>query len=158
MADIERGFHVLKSEIEIAPVFQRSPERIRAHASICFTALVLHRVMRQRLRLAGSNLSPEAALQQLRRVQRHPLRIDGADPLAGISTIHQDQADPLNALNIKKSSPDSALEVPTCGCSTRPAWSPVTWVARSGVRCSTLVGARLSSVARKLVQQLQVAW
>ena len=32
LADIERGFHVLKSEIEIAPVFHRLPERIRAHA------------------------------------------------------------------------------------------------------------------------------
>jgi hypothetical protein len=35
LADIERGFRVLKSEIEIAPVFHRLPERIRAHALIC---------------------------------------------------------------------------------------------------------------------------
>ena len=41
LADIERGFRVLKSEIEIAPVFHRLPERIKAHASICFTALIL---------------------------------------------------------------------------------------------------------------------
>ena len=37
-----RGFKVLKSEIEIAPVFHRVPERIRAHASICFMALILY--------------------------------------------------------------------------------------------------------------------
>ena len=104
LADIERGFHVLKSEIEIAPVLHRLPERIRAHASICFMALVLHRVMRQRLKLAGSTLSPETALRQLRRVQRHRVRIDGAEPIAGISTIHQDQADTLDALKIKKPS------------------------------------------------------
>jgi transposase len=42
---------VLKSEIEIAPVFHRLPERIKAHASICFTALILYRVMRSRLRI-----------------------------------------------------------------------------------------------------------
>ena len=30
--DIERGFKVLKSEIEIGPVYHRLPERIRAHA------------------------------------------------------------------------------------------------------------------------------
>jgi len=48
LADIERGFHVLKSEIEIAPIFHRLPDRIRAHAQICFIALVLHRVMRMR--------------------------------------------------------------------------------------------------------------
>jgi transposase len=111
LADIERGFHVLKSEIEIAPVFHRLPERIRAHASICFMALVLHRVMRQRLKLAGSALSPEAALRQLRRIQHHRVRIDGAEPLAGISTIHQDQADTLDALNIKKPSLDPQMSL-----------------------------------------------
>jgi len=102
LADIERGFRVLKSEIEIAPVFHRLPERIRAHASICFMALVLHRVMRQRLRNAGSTLSPEAALQQLRRIQRHQVRIGDAAPIAGISTIRTEQADTLAALKIKK--------------------------------------------------------
>ena len=49
LADIERGFHVLKSEIEIeiAPMFHKLPGHIRAHALICFIALVLvciHRV------------------------------------------------------------------------------------------------------------------
>lgn len=102
LADIERGFRVLKSEIEIAPVYHRLPERIRAHASICFMALVLYRVMRQRLRNAGSMLSPEAALQQLRRIQRHQVRIDDAAPIAGISNIQAEQADTLAALKIKK--------------------------------------------------------
>jgi transposase len=111
LADIERGFHVLKSEIEIAPVFHRLPDRIRAHASICFMALVLHRVMRQRLKLAGSPLSPDAALRQLRRVQRHQVRIDGAQPIAGISTIHQDQADALEALKVKKPSLDAQMSL-----------------------------------------------
>ena len=111
LADIERGFHVLKSEIEIAPVFHRLPDRIRAHASICFMALVLHRVMRQRLKLAGSALSPEAALRQLRRIQRHQVRIDDAAPIAGISTIHADQTDTLAALQIKKPSLDAQMSL-----------------------------------------------
>ena len=34
LADIERGFKVLKSELEIGPVYHRLPERIRAHASM----------------------------------------------------------------------------------------------------------------------------
>lgn len=50
LADIERGLRVLKSDIEIARVFHRLPERIRAHALICFLALVLYRVMRMRLK------------------------------------------------------------------------------------------------------------
>ena len=111
LADIERGFHVLKSEIEIAPVFHRLSERIRAHASICFMVLVLHRVMRQRLKLAASTLSPDAALQQLRRIQRHQVRIDDATPIAGISTIHTDQADTLAALHIQKPTHDAQMSL-----------------------------------------------
>ena len=109
LADIERGFKVLKSEIEIAPVFHRLPERIKAHASICFIALILYRVMRQRLKLAGSDLSPEAALADLRRIQRHTVTIDGAAPIHGVSTIQPRQADVLAALNVRKPTHDTQL-------------------------------------------------
>jgi len=77
----------------------------------CFMALVLHRVMRQRLKLAGSPLSPEAALQQLRRVQRHSVRIDGAEPIAGISTIGHEQAATLEALKVSKPSQNTQMSL-----------------------------------------------
>lgn len=109
LADIERGFRVLKSEIEIAPVFHRLPERIKAHASICFLALILYRVMRQRLKLAGSDLSPESALADLRRIQRHTVSIDRGAPLHGVSTIHPRQAEVLTALHIEKPTYDAQL-------------------------------------------------
>ncbi len=80
-----RGFKVLESEI--APVFQRLPERIRAHASICFVALSLFRTMRQRRKLAASDLSPEAALADQRRIQLLTVRIDRGAPIRGMSTI-----------------------------------------------------------------------
>jgi transposase len=111
LADIERGFKVLKSEIEIAPVFHRLPERIRAHASICFMALILYRVMRQRLKLAGSSLSPEAALERLRRVQRHTVSINDGAPVQGISNINQEQASVLAALKLKKPTPDPQMSL-----------------------------------------------
>ena len=105
LADIERGFRVLKSEIEIAPVYHRLPERIRAHASLCFMALILHRVMRLRLKQAGSDLSPEAALAKLRRIQRHTIAIDGGTPVSGVSTVDKTQANVLAALKLKKPTP-----------------------------------------------------
>jgi transposase len=111
LADIERGFKVLKSEIEIAPVFHRLPERIKAHASICFMALILYRVMRQRLKLAGSELSPEAALADLRRIQRHTVRIDSGAPIHGVSTVQPPQAAALAALNIKKPAVDAQMSL-----------------------------------------------
>jgi hypothetical protein len=43
LADIERGFRVLKSDIEIGPVYHRLPKRIRSHALVCFMALILYR-------------------------------------------------------------------------------------------------------------------
>ncbi len=111
LADIERGFKVLKSEIEIAPVFHRLPERIQAHASICFMALILYRVMRQRLKLAGSDLSPEAALADLRRIQRHTVSIDSGAPIHGVSTVQPRQVEALAALRIKKPTLDTQLSL-----------------------------------------------
>ena len=111
LADIERGFRVLKSEIEIAPVYHRLPERIRAHAMLCFMALIVYRVMRQRLKLAKSDLSPEKALAQLRRIQRHRVSINQAAPISGISTINTQQAGVLAALNLKKPTEDTQLSL-----------------------------------------------
>ena len=111
LADIERGFRVLKSDIEIAPVFHRLPERIKAHASICFMALILYRVMRKRLKLAGSELSPEAALAQLRRIQRHTVCIDNGAPIPGVSTIQPSQAQTLAALNVNKPTLDHQISL-----------------------------------------------
>jgi transposase len=102
LADIERGFRVLKSEIEIGPIYHRLPERIRAHASICFMALILYRVMRSRLHASESTMSPERALSNLRRIQHHRVTLNGAQPVTGISSISKEQTEILSALTIKK--------------------------------------------------------
>jgi transposase len=111
LADIERGFRVLKSEIDIAPVYHRLPQRIRAHAMLCFLALILHRVMRQRLKQAKSELSPDQALAQLRRIQRHSVSINRAAPVTGVSTINTQQASVLAALNVKKPAVDAQMSL-----------------------------------------------
>ena len=102
LADIERGFRVLKSEIEIGPVYHRLPDRIKAHASICFIALILYRVMRQRLHAADAKTSPEKALAQLRRIQHHRITLNGSQPNAGLSTTSTEQTHILAALNLTK--------------------------------------------------------
>lgn len=109
LADIERGFRVLKSEIEIGPIYHRLPERIRAHATICFVALILYRVMRARLRASESGLSPERALSQLRRIQHQRVTLNDTQPIAGLSTISQQQTDILSALTLKKPTLDAQL-------------------------------------------------
>ena len=102
LADIERGFKVLKSEIEIGPVYHRLPERIRAHASICFMALILHRVMRSCLKAADAGYTPERALEQLQRIQHHRVRLNGGEPVAGVSSLSTEQNEVLHALGIAK--------------------------------------------------------
>ena len=102
LADIERGFRVLKSEIEIGPVYHRLPNRIKAHASICFIALILYRVMRQRLHAADTKTSPEKALAQLRRIQHHRITLNGSQPSAGLSATSSEQTQVLVALNLTK--------------------------------------------------------
>ena len=100
LADIERGFKVLKSELEIGPVYHRLPERIRAHACICFMALIVHRIMRQRLKEGEAGISPERALQTLKRIQHHRVSINGSDPMSGVSTISPEDAKVLKALKV----------------------------------------------------------
>jgi len=100
LADIERGFRVLKSDIEIAPVFHRLPERIRAHALICFLALVLYRVMRMRLKANGSTHSPKTTLELLRRLQKHRVQI-GHQQLTGIGKTSAQQLELFAALDLK---------------------------------------------------------
>lgn len=101
LADIERGFRVLKSDIEIAPVHHRLPDRIRAHALICFLALVLYRVMRMRLKAKGHAASPRAALDLLARIHRHQARIADRN-LEGITTPSPEQLDLFDTLNLPK--------------------------------------------------------
>ena len=105
LADIERGFRVLKSEIEIAPVFHRLPERIRAHALICFLALVLYRVLRMRLKANHSAYSPERALEVVRRIQFHQVTLHQRQAASGLSTMTPEQKELFHAVNLPE--PDS---------------------------------------------------
>ena len=111
LADIERGFKVLKSELQIGPVYHRLPERIRAHASICFMALILHRVMRMRLRESKTGLTPERALQSLKRIQHHRVSINGAPPLSGVSSMTAEHSEMLKALRVKTPSQSQQLSL-----------------------------------------------
>lgn len=101
LADIERGFRVLKNDIDIAPVFHRLPDRIRAHALICFLALVLYRVMRMRLKASGSTHSPKTTLELLRRLQKHRVQL-GEQRLTGIGKTSSQQLELFEALGINQ--------------------------------------------------------
>lgn len=104
LADIERGFRVLKSEIEIAPVHHRLPERLRAHAMICFLALLLHRVLRQRLKHSGSPFSVEQALRSLESIQLHQVTVNHQS-LRGLTTLTPEQITLFDQLGVSRPRP-----------------------------------------------------
>jgi hypothetical protein len=100
LADIERGFRVLKSELDIAPLYyHRLPQRIRSHAAICFIALVLHRIMRQRLQTSQTGLSPTRCLETLRRIQHHRVNLP-RHTLSSVTTLTPQQQDLFAALKL----------------------------------------------------------
>lgn len=105
LADIERGFRVLKSEIEIAPVFHRLPNRIRAHALICFLALALYRVLRMRLQANHSSCSPERALEVVRRIQFHQVTLHQRQTACGLSKLSSEQKEFFDTVALPE--PDS---------------------------------------------------
>jgi len=65
-------------------------------------ALIVYRVMRQRLKQAKSDFSPERALAHLRKIQRRKVRINQAEQMEGVSTISDAQAQVLYALKVNK--------------------------------------------------------
>lgn len=101
LADIERGFRGLKSELDIAPVYHRKPERLKAHAFVCFFALLLHRIMRMRLRSARSELSVERALHKLEAIQLHHVEL-GTRTLRGLTKMTREQLDLFAHLEVEK--------------------------------------------------------
>lgn len=62
LVNIERGFRVLKFEIEIEPLYHRLSGIILIFGRICFVARILYRVMRWRLKADIYHLSPKRAL------------------------------------------------------------------------------------------------
>jgi transposase len=100
LADIERGFRVLKSEIEIGPVFHRLPNRIRAHTMICFLALLLYRVMRMRLKACDKACSPKRALEIERRIQFHQVVVHRRQSATGLSTLTPEQKELFETLTL----------------------------------------------------------
>lgn len=111
LADIERGFRVFKSDIEIGPVYHRLPQRIRAHAMVCFVALVLYRVMRMRLKASKREESPTRLLEQLRRIQHQTVKAQDGRKISGLTEINAEQKSLLSALK---------LAVPTPGAMQNP--------------------------------------
>lgn len=100
LADIERGFRTLKSDIEIGPMYHRLPRRIRAHALICFLALILHRVLRMRLKKANREESPARLLDALKRIQQQAAATADGQVVRGVTKLAAQQKELFAAIGV----------------------------------------------------------
>ena len=110
LADIERGFRVLKSDIEIGPVYHRLPQRIRSHALVCFMALILYRVMRVRLSTAKRAESPATLLEQLRRIHQQTVQTADGRTLSGLTEMTPAQKSLFAALELALPTPENLIK------------------------------------------------
>jgi hypothetical protein len=55
-----------------------------------------------RLRDSHTKISPERALDKLRRIQHQVVKVNDLEPIAALSSINQEHTEILQALTIKK--------------------------------------------------------
>lgn len=65
---IEKDFHTIKSAIELRPVHHRTDIKLRAHVTMCMLALLVQRMLKERLKVTEPGTSAVAALEELETV------------------------------------------------------------------------------------------
>ena len=66
---IEDCFRLLKTDFASRPVFHQTKSRITAHFMICYTSLLVFRLLQKRLKLAGFHLTPDSIIETLKNMQ-----------------------------------------------------------------------------------------
>jgi transposase len=69
LQEVEAAFRVLKSVIKLRPIYHWTRRRVESHIAVCMLAFLVAKVLEQRLRAAGQEVSAARALQLLRGVQ-----------------------------------------------------------------------------------------
>jgi hypothetical protein len=99
---IEWDFRVIKSVVKLRPFYHRLDAKIRAHVTICTLALLIERTLDARLKAAGSDLSPVAALNALEGCRLNLyLGPDGQPPLYATNHTTPAQKAILRALRFQ---------------------------------------------------------
>jgi len=76
--EIEECFRIMKSEFKARPVFLRNDDRIEAHFTTCFLALVLYRYLEKSL---DSAFTTSDIVNQLRNMNFHAIPGEGVMPI-----------------------------------------------------------------------------
>ena len=63
---IEECFRIMKSNFDARPIYHRKEERITAHFMVCFTALLIYRILEVKLDKNGTHFTVDEVLETLR--------------------------------------------------------------------------------------------
>ena len=66
---IEDCFRLLKTNLMSRPVFHHTEPRIKAHFMICYTALLIFRLLEKKFELSGFHFTPDNIIETLKNIQ-----------------------------------------------------------------------------------------
>jgi transposase len=100
LMEVERGFRSLKDVLAMRPIYHQVEPRVRAHIFVAALALLLQRLLEQRLADAKVKLSAEEAMEALETVRVVKFRLPGQPPRQGVSCGSPRARQVLKALGI----------------------------------------------------------
>ena len=104
---VEKDFKIIKSVVQLRPVWHHTDAKVRAHVTICMLALLLERRLRQRL--VGHALTERIALEVLRDCRLNHYAATGGPGLYAITTLDAEQRDILKTLRLLHLADDDDL-------------------------------------------------
>lgn len=89
---VEKDFQTIKSAIELRPIHHRTDVKLRAHVTVCMLALLLQRILAERLRATVPGVSARAALERLETVHLNRMASGKAEFHTITQLNHQQQS------------------------------------------------------------------
>ena len=77
LTEVEGSFRNLKDVLAMRPIYHRVEPRVRAHIFVAALALLLDRLLQQRLQAAGVDLSAPAALETMQTIRHVTFKLNG---------------------------------------------------------------------------------
>lgn len=86
LAEVERAFKTMKSQLDLRPVHHRLDDRIRAHVLLCWLALVLVRIVETETSMTGDAVTDELDEIMLTRIPSIDGRVEIVSNLSEVQT------------------------------------------------------------------------
>jgi transposase len=103
---VEKDFQVIKSVVELRPVWHRTDAKVRAHVTLCVLALLLERTLHHKLK---GRYSAEAAIELLETCRLNLYAGQRSPPAYAITHADPDQKAILRALHLQHLADDDEV-------------------------------------------------